>query len=178
MPVPCQLCPATNATVHLTELGADGVRTELHLCRACIARLEVALDAPPPLASLLAQATTAVAGDETDDAIAVPAPEPGEGACPQCGLEFTAYVQSNLFGCAECYQAFAVQVTELVRRYHGATAHVGRLPAAGIEASPGARREAARAALTKALDDAVAREQFERAAALRDQLRELERDRP
>lgn len=172
MPCPCQLCPSPNATVHLTELAADGLRTELHLCRACVTRLNIVLDAPPSVAQLLAQ--KAVEDDE-GDVVDVPAPGPGEGTCPNCGLEFTAYVQNNLFGCAECYQAFAPQVEELAKRYHGSTAHVGRVPAGGSQPAVEAQRESARAALEKALGEAVQREQYERAAQLRDQLRQLER---
>ena len=186
MPCPCQLCPATGATVHLTELAPDGSRSELHLCRACVARLGVTLDHPPSISELLAGKqdggdgagdadseaySDAAAGDE---AVAVPAPAPGHGACPQCGLEFSAYAQNNLFGCSECYQAFAPQVLELVKRYHGGMQHAGRLPAGGSSLPTAAKRVAARHALHIALQEAVANEQYERAAHLRDQLRELE----
>ena len=179
MPCPCQLCPAPNATVHLTELSATGERTELHLCQACVARLDLSLDAPPPLAVLKtktsdAATTSDTSADSDSDAVVVPAPE--EGTCPACGLAFTAYVQNNLFGCAECYSAFAEQVLALATRYHGQAVHTGRVPLAGPAPSQAARHEAARAALQAALNEAVANEQFERAAALRDQLKANEND--
>lgn len=188
MPNPCQLCPSPHATVHLTEFSPTDGRLELHVCRDCVARLGLALDHPPPLASLLVQAQALAQVGEDLESVVVP--NAGE-ACPQCGLEFSAYVQSNLFGCGECYQAFAPQVAELVQRYHGAVRHVGRLPA-GIAGVPEAaavpapatatpspatikrRKAATRATLTTALSEAIAREQFERAAALRDQLASLD----
>ncbi len=173
MPCPCQLCPATDATVHLTELAADGARSELHVCRACVARLGIVLDHPPAISVLLAgkQDGDAV-GDGDSGSVAVPAPD--VAACPQCGLEFSAYTQNNLFGCSECYEAFAPQVGELVRRYHGAVQHAGRLPAGGADLPAQAHRSATRHALTAELNEAVAREQYERAANLRDQLHELD----
>lgn len=173
MPCPCQLCPATNATVHLTELAADGTRSELHVCRACVVRLGIALDHPPAISVLLTgkQEGEADADAETSS-VAVPVPD--QGACPQCGLEFSAYAQNNLFGCSECYEAFAPQVEELVRRYHGSVQHAGRLPAGGADLPAQAHRSATRHALTAELNEAVAREQYERAANLRDQLRELD----
>lgn len=174
MPCPCQLCPATNATVHLTELSADGIRSELHVCRACIARLQIDLDHPSEIATLLMEKLgEESAGDEQDhvDTVAVQAPEQ---ACPQCGLEFGAYAQNNLFGCSECYEAFAAQVGELVLRYHGSVQHAGRLPAGGTDLPAQAHRSATRHALNAELAEAVALEQYERAAALRDQLRELD----
>lgn len=175
MPCPCQLCASLQATVHLTELAADGGRSELHLCRACITRLGISLDDPPPVKQVLAQTLEASdSSGEDSTTVAVPAPAPGQTACPLCGLEFTAYMQSNLFGCIECYQTFAPQVSELIKRYHGQLDHVGRVPVDGLSPALVARRAAERAALQAALGEAVAREQFERAAELRDQLRVLE----
>ena len=192
MPTACQLCPSPLATVHLTELSADGTRCELHVCRDCVARLSLALDNPPPLTPLLAQAQALAQAGESVESVQVPAPAEGE-SCPQCGLEFSAYAQSNLFGCAECYGAFAPQVSELVQRYHGASRHVGRVPggmvepAAEIADDPAAEaaarlqqrltaKRSARQSLALALADAIAHEQFERAAALRDQLAAIDLD--
>lgn len=191
MPTACQLCPSPRATVHLTELGPDGDRRELHVCRDCVARLGLSLDNPPPLAPLLAQAQVVAEVGEGVESVAVPAPADGE-ACPQCGLEFAAYAQNNLFGCAECYSAFMPQVAELVQRYHGAQQHVGRTPGGALtsatdaQAAPtpdttrtskrkaSAQRASQRHSLRQALAEAVAREQFERAATLRDQLAALD----
>jgi len=115
MPTACQLCPSPQATVHLTELSVDGKRNDLHICRECIVRLNIAVDNPPPLEPLLLQAQALAQAGAAVDHVAVPAPADGE-VCPQCGLEFSAYAQSNLFGCAECYATFAPQVAELVQR--------------------------------------------------------------
>jgi len=190
MPTACQLCPSPLATVHLTELSADGTRSNVHVCRECVARLGIALDNPPPLAPLLVQALAVAQAGEAVESVSVPAPAEGE-SCPQCGLEFTAYAQSNLFGCAECYSTFAPQVAELVLRYHGASRHVGRVPGGTTEVAPTEdelqmtqrtadqrriAKQSARHSLTLALADAIAREQFERAAALRDQLSALDDD--
>ncbi len=178
--------------MHLTELSVDGTRCELHMCRECVTRLGLALDNPPPLTPLLAQAQAFVEAGESTESVQVPAPAEGE-ACPQCGLEFSAYAQSNLFGCAECYAAFAPQVSELVQRYHGAARHVGRVPGglaepvAEVAADPAAEainraqqrrtaKRSARQSLALALADAIAHEQFERAAALRDQLAAIDVD--
>lgn len=180
MPCPCQLCPATNATVHLTELSAEGLRSELHICRLCIVRLQIELDHPPAIALLLLanqakpDKPSGTASDEEHhqvDTVAVQAPEQ---PCPQCGLEFSAYAQNNLFGCSECYESFAAQVSELVLRYHGAVQHAGRLPAGGADLPAQAHRSATRHALHAELAEAIASEQYERAATVRDQLRELD----
>lgn len=177
MPCPCQLCASTNGTIHLTRLDGDGARTELHLCRACATRLEFTPEQPPDIEGIAAAIATAQqssseTSSDSSAATATVSVTPG-AACPNCGLEFTAYVQSNLFGCPECYQAFAQQVDELARAYHGTTAHAGRLPRPAGGDATRAQRAAARQALELALNEAVQREQFERAAQLRDQLAQL-----
>ena len=106
------------------------------------------------------------------------------GACDSCGQTFSQFRQSGLMGCPRCYAAFEGQLGPLLSRAHeGGTHHVGKSPrsAAGGKtppatsgapesaqsAAPGTRARAA--ALRKQLSEAVAAEQYERAAGARDE---------
>lgn len=192
MQAPCQLCGKKEATIHLTELDASGHPRELHACASCTQALGSALeDGPPPIASLLEHAS---AGTSSSSEGGETVTEP-EQPCPQCGLEFSEYAANNLFGCAHDYLAFSEQVEALLARYHGATRHVGRAPARASHAPaalpatapspPAAPTPAAlavppavseRRRLEGALKEAVAKERYEEAAQLRDQLRQLGKD--
>lgn len=176
----CQLCGKRPATTHLTELDPDGDRRELHLCGACIQAMGVQQQlevSPPSIATLIEKGAT---GDEDEgETVAVDAPAAGEDeGCPICGLEFSEYASNNLFGCAHDYTAFGDRLETLLKRYHGATRHIGRAPQRQPEPLPvpsGARARASqRRKLETQLKDAVTRERYEEAAALRDQLRQLE----
>jgi protein arginine kinase activator len=94
------------------------------------------------------------------------------GRCPGCGATFADFRESGRLGCGDCYQAFEPSLRLLLRRYHGSTHHHGRRPEArsGEAPAPGA---ALIASLREQLHAAVASEDFERAAELRDRLREL-----
>lgn len=170
MPLTCQLCHQRPASTHVTELGPDGARQELHLCPECIRehRLDLAAG-PPPLAALAGAAAPKAAES---------APESEPAVCPHCGLAFEEYAGNNLFGCPGCYAAFDRQVAELVQRYHGALRHVGRAPEAGGVPPPPPRprrrapRRDPRAELERRLAEAVAAERYEEAARLRDELRQ------
>jgi protein arginine kinase activator len=71
-----------------------------------------------------------------------------------------------------CYKHYDSHLRNLLRRLHGGTQHVGKtvLPADPDESDRSARVQS----LRRSLDRAVAAEDFEHAAALRDQLRKLE----
>lgn len=167
-PTPCQLCRSRPASLHLTAVGADGVRQEVHACPVCLQQAGVDPAAgPPPVTALLARA-----------ADAEPAPAAGtesaadDPVCPECGISFSAYASNNLLGCPICYDALGERLAGLMRRYHGASRHRGRLPAdTAVEMPAPAADERAR--LEAELRTAVASERYEAAAELRDRLKKL-----
>lgn len=174
--IACQLCAKRPATSHLTELNPDsGTRTELHLCASCIARLELSLTSdPPPIAEVLAKQ----AALDNSSIITVPQKihepesEANRTTCPSCGVSFAEFVSHNRFGCAQCYTAFKEQIEPLLVRYHGSAVHTGRVPSAGRRSEDDL--VAKRARLDLALRDAVAAEDYAKAARLRDELRQLD----
>jgi len=125
--------------------------------------------------------------------------------CRACGLSFEAYKRTLLLGCAECYRSFEQHLIPELRKFHGEVKHFGRsprsgltspLPAAAPQAAPAPSQAPPSAAeagpleempekppqpapspeeLRRRLKEAVEREDFEEAARLRDQLRQLER---
>jgi protein arginine kinase activator len=95
--------------------------------------------------------------------------------CRTCGLSFRQYRQTMRLGCGDCYGSFEKQIREDLRRYHGTVRHVGRQPqAAGGEGSHNEAVEALKKRLTLAIQD----EDFELAAQLRDQIRQIGDQRP
>ncbi len=104
-------------------------------------------------------------------------------ACPACGLLFRQFRETGRLGCEACYETFAARLAPLIARAHeGATHHVGRGPCRGGELPPAlpAPPRAPPAELLRRVNElraqleaAIACEQYERAATLRDQLRRL-----
>jgi protein arginine kinase activator len=92
--------------------------------------------------------------------------------CPHCGLTFADFESGKRFGCAHDYNAWEGPVATLLAGYHGADRHVGRRPGSAPEG--GDDRTVRRAHLDAALRSAVASEDYEQAARLRDELRQLE----
>ena len=86
-------------------------------------------------------------------------------------MSFAEFRNSGLLGCPHDYVAFEKLLLPLLERAHdGRTEHVGKTPA---DAGAGARTRSTIAQLHRDLDRAVEAEEYEQAARLRDQIREL-----
>jgi len=168
----CQICNARPASSHLLEVAEDGGCLELHICVHCIAQLGLDLHrAPPSVAAVLAGEHEAEAGEDGDHDETLAAGLTGPGpSCPACGLDWHGFRAQNRFGCQADYDAFGERLAKLLKEIHGSDRHVGRLPGE----DPGTREIAAeRRLLERRLNEAIAREDFESAAELRDRLGEL-----
>ena len=164
--MPCQNCQKNPATVHLTEIQ-DTRMTEVHLCQSC-AQEKGITDAPGHQKVTIADMIAGMIDKmSTTDEERV-----GPVQCPTCGLHYSTFKQTGRLGCAECYVAFASKLRPLLRRIHGSTRHVGKLPSHEGEIVNPARQLQR---LHEELQRAVEREDFVRAAELRDEIQGLER---
>lgn len=153
----CQRCK-NEASVHLTE-RKGGKRQELHLCMACAKKAGLALPESPPNLALDAVVQSLIVAH-----VGELVGELAELACPDCGIKFMEFRAQGRLGCPQDYRVFGRGLLPLIQRVHGATRHVGK----GARKRPGAIQ---RLRLRSQLREAVAREDYEEAARLRDQLR-------
>lgn len=150
------------AVVHETIING-GIAKEVHLCEMHAAEFGYGPGAPPggpvPVTALL----TAF--------VAAPASATSVRGCPGCGTTLGQIRQTGSLGCPDCYTTFAGPLAPIVERAQaGAAGHVGRAPTA---ASAREAQVALRAKLVRELEEAVASEQYERAARIRDRIHEL-----
>ena len=159
----CSQCQERDAVVHLTQIVENSV-TQVHLCEKCAAGRGIETTSSAPLHPL---------GDFLQAAQQQALQMPGDAArCAYCGTSIRDFRASGRLGCARCYGAFEQSLRDLLRRVHGSAAHVGRGYATTHE--PVSEPGETLTALRDRLADAVREEQFELAAALRDQIRSLE----
>jgi protein arginine kinase activator len=158
----CQTCPA-EATVHLTE-HVDGTVRETHLCTRCARKAGLVAGGPPPefgLDAVLQKLITAHVGELVG--------ELARRTCPDCGLRFMEFRVGGRLGCPADYEAFGPGLLPILRKAQAATRHVGKVPARG-------QRPGGRLRLRAQLREAIAREDYEAAAQLRDRLRQEDPD--
>lgn len=120
-------------------------------------------DTPLPLASILAT----LFGDSSIKTLVDSSPI----ACPECGLTYNEFTKVGRLSCGKCYEAFRSKLEPIMVQLHGSTNHVGQTPE-----DPANEHQQVHEAerLRELLQDAIENEQYEKAAALRDRLEQLE----
>jgi protein arginine kinase activator len=156
-PMMCERCH-NEATVHVSE-PANGAKRDLHLCAQCARQAGVAVPEPASAVALDAVIQGLIVA-HVGEAVG----ELAELSCPDCGMKFMEFRSGGRLGCPLDYWIFSSGLTPLLQRYHGTTRHIGKTAR---------RREGAldRLRLRTRLRDAIAHEQYEEAARLRDLLR-------
>jgi len=163
----CQQCRKRPATVQITQI-TDGHKVELHLCEECAlksGKLDFISDPQVSLENFL----TGLLQSDMNAAPGVT--RPAGLQCKACGMTYQEFSRTGKLGCAECYRYFLDQLEPVFRRIHGNTRHHGKLPRR-LEGAARTRREVQE--LRDRLRRAVEAENFEEAAALRDEIRRLE----
>lgn len=144
----------------------DNQTTEYNLCRECAELKGLAKSLNLALSSLsdmLAGMIRDIINEQGEDKAV---------QCPNCGLALTDFKKLGRLGCPQCYQTFSANLNPLLRRIHGSNQHLGKRRGDGspvAQTGPDQIRK-----LKTMLKEAVAREDYERAAVLRDEIRELE----
>ena len=165
----CERCGQRQATVHITEI-VNGQKNESHLCEVCAGEMQqqgYGFVVPPiQLHHFLASLLNNSLPEDRQQETAV------EGrVCAKCGATEEQIDEQGLLGCGECYPYFADRVQPLLRKIHGSTRHTGKVP----ERTGGQARLLKEIRLLKnSLKEAVDRENFERAAQLRDKIYVME----
>lgn len=161
----CDRCD-NSATVHLIEMTKAGQKVEKHLCEEHAIAEGIAVKVNhAPINELLEKFVLKHAGTTM---------EPTPLTCQQCGLNYETFRKTGLLGCPDCYTAFEGALASLLERAHeGVAHHLGKVP---THAGANEMRQQRLRQLRQELDQAVAAEQYERAATLRDQLSQVEEE--
>lgn len=166
----CERCQERPATVHLTKV-INFEKTELHLCEIC------AKDAGSELGILIEpnfSFQNLIAGLLEGDINFYPQPSAAKTVCCQtCGLTFSDFRNNGMMGCGDCYRYFREGLDPLLKKMHGSAVHVGKVP----------KRTGGKVRLRKEIEDykrklqqAVALEDYEKAATYRDEIRRLQQE--
>jgi protein arginine kinase activator len=159
----CDVCDLRDAVIHVRQMQKSGLQ-ELHLCEECarergyLREDETELSVSPLLTGLLGGARPAE-------------PPQARAACPRCGLTAAEFRKRGRAGCADCYGTFEADLRTMIAQMAARPRHAGKLPRDGGEA---AERPLDRQALAAELKEAVEREEYERAAELRDRIRSFD----
>lgn len=159
----CDSCKSQPATVFLTQI-VDGKMQKLNLCEPCSKKNGVNDPTGFALADLLLGLGTT---QELETATTTGA----DGQCPTCGFTQADFKKTGRLGCSDCYETFSGQLQPLLGGMHKGTRHVGKVPARQFRALELSNRLTD---LRTSLQRSVADEDYELAAKLRDEIRQVE----
>ncbi len=158
----CEECKLNEASYTVSVMVGDEVVTR-HLCGDCMAKMNMDV-ASGNIKSLLSSILSAITGNDTPEA------KREEVVCPRCHTTLSQFTRTGRLGCPACYEAFHEQLQPMLLQIHGRVQHAGRQPLCSEDAQ---RTRSRQEELTRRMAQAVAIEDFETAAQLRDQLRAL-----
>lgn len=169
----CQNCGKRDATTHIKRI-VNGETAESHLCTDCASQLGYD-DMFSGFNFNLGEFFGGFLGDGF-----------GNGAlttvkrCGKCGNSFNDIVKEGKLGCADCYRTFYDKLQPMLQRLHGRVMYNGKTAASSGVASKTdnavAEKKARISALRTLISEAVEKEDYEQAAKLRDQIKELEKE--
>lgn len=172
----CQICQKNDVAIKMTRL-VNGEMVDYHVCHECADKVsphmnKVRKKSSPSkmtvehlLKELISQSDpTGGPAARVEDLAEIP-------TCPECGTDYARFRQTFMMGCPACYDAFGERLIADLQKIQGATRHVeGKRRSSGNVADLQARL----LALRRELDESVLDEDFERAARLRDQIRQIQ----
>jgi protein arginine kinase activator len=163
----CNKC-AKQATYHITDIERGKAR-EYHFCDEH-ARQHLAPEESQENLAVGKLAKELIGGSPT-----AREPSPADKqTCPVCQISFLEFRNSGRLGCPYDYEVFRDELMPILENIHDETRHAGKVPK---RAPRNTQTQTTLIQLRNELKRAVAAEDYEAAARVRDQIKVLEQER-
>lgn len=152
----CEKCGKRNASVMYTQI-VNGKKSSLQICSRCAAG-ESLFD---NFGSLLSFGTREQAGTTV---------------CPCCGMTLAEFTRKGRMGCGKCYETFRLQAKTMLQKIHGTSKHTAETekPQEAPKPETPKKEKSQLDILKEKLAQAIAEENYEQAAVIRDEIRNKE----
>lgn len=182
----CQNCGEQEANIRYTQI-VNGVKEELHLCSECAEKLgldEMDFSMPIDFSSFFGEFLE----DNNTDVFQEYFPK--QEQCHQCGMTFDEFANTGKFGCANCYQVFQNQLQQLLKNIQGSDTHVGRKAMVNTKQEKEEKQKQVKEKKTEEVEEttdkieelkqelkqAIQIENYEKAAEIRDEIKQWEEE--
>ncbi len=159
----CKYC-SNPATIHLTDI-VSGQKKITHICKECAEAKQLLKHSDTDLPGILQGLITKHIGKEADDLSKL--------VCPDCGTRYMDFRAQGRLGCPKDYNYFKIGLEPLIEKIHHSTKHLGKIPKRNPDLSGKKSDEIFK--IRQDLKKAVEQESYEKAAILRDLLKQKER---
>ena len=166
----CQRCNKNEATMHYTKI-INGKKSEYFLCSQCaegsedIGSIKMGFD--NEFDNFLSGFFGSSFKPQQEFLSSM------QGVCSNCNMTFNEFLKSGRLGCSECYDAFSSRLIKPLKQIHGSFQHTGKVPERmGGELKKTRKIEKLEAELRQAIDE----QNFEKAAELRDKIKDMKKE--
>lgn len=164
----CQNCGKRDAVVDYTQV-IDGNKLHLHLCDKCASEMKIGIDFMFDIDDVFSAFFNGISS--------VPATQKLEVIkCKNCGSTYKDFRDTGKLGCAECYETFNAELDNVLKRLHGNNRHVESEKKKVITKKQ-INPEDKINELKEELKECIKKEEYEKAAKLRDKIKDLENKR-
>ncbi|MBR5535013.1 MAG: UvrB/UvrC motif-containing protein [Clostridia bacterium] len=154
----CEKCGMNPAAVTLTQV-INGNKTVKKLCAACAQENNIYKDLNMDLGFSSLFSSFFNEGERLNT----------EEKCPLCNMTKGEFLKTGKPGCANCYEAFSSSMMPLLKKIHSTNTHTGK-----VLGTSGNVSENKIDILKAQLKEAIEKEEYEKAARLRDEIKEME----
>ncbi|MBE6065119.1 UvrB/UvrC motif-containing protein [Clostridium cochlearium] len=169
----CERCKKNNANVHITKV-INGEKQELNVCNKCASEMgdiyssigESEFVSPYTFQNLLSGLMDYMNGISEKTSV-------NTETCKKCGNSYLEFKEKGLAGCSECYKSLINTFQPVIKRVQGNVIHTGKIPK---RAGKHIIKRNKIQDLKEKLKKVVEKEEYEKAAELRDMIKELEKD--
>lgn len=159
----CNECGKNEATVHLTHI-INGKKSENHLCEECAKKNQQMFNSTFTIENVFSEML--------NNAFNKSGYTPTKG-CTTCGMTYDQFRKIGKFGCCDCIETFKTKLMPVVKSIQGYDVHVGKIPK---RAGGNYKLKKDIEKLKDELKLMVEQEEYEKAAELRDKIRNLEKE--
>ncbi|MCK8827982.1 UvrB/UvrC motif-containing protein [Natroniella acetigena] len=162
----CQECQEKEASVHVTKI-INNQKQELYFCKECAqATGELNFGSDFSFNNLLTGLLNSKPHSHHQINLSSK-----QLKCKNCNLSYQEFSHNGRLGCSQCYEYFGDKIDKILRRIHSSSHHTGKIPKR-IGENVRIKRKIKN--LREEMKQVVAKEEFEKAAVLRDEIKDLE----
>ncbi len=176
----CEICHKNPATIHIQEL-LPGSKKSLHICIECAekkANIPLQFDGDFDFTEMLYNLTEQLGmmgmfdGADNSELIDDDQVDPeDEITCMNCGWSLSKLRNTGRVGCQQCYHSFSDFIQDELSSMHRGTVHVGKSPGGTVNEAMATMFKIMN--LRQELRELIKREEYEKAAAVRDRINSL-----
>lgn len=167
----CDICKKNKASMHLTKI-INNNKQELNICEDCAREMDglnftgnASLSNPFYFQNILGGIMDYV--NQSAQSV-----KKSDLVCENCKTTYSDFRKQGLLGCSECYKYFNSTMMPVIKRVQGNIEHVGKIP---NKSGKDLMQKKKLIELKEDLQKAIAHEEYEKAAEIRDMIRQIQK---